>query len=111
MHSTGIITLYEVLQQLQSGAVCSITYVAADRKRGKGGKMVRLPQCNICKLSAMPANILRRNNISATTLGDDRRWADHHAHKTRNVYIPKTQEIKKLHIKLITEFNGKRVLL
>ena len=109
--ATGIITLSEVLTILQSGVVFALTYCTADRKRGKGGKLVAVDQATICQLSAMPSNILRRNGISATTLGDNRRWADHHTHKTRNIYLPRTQEIKKLHIKLITEFNGKRVLL
>jgi hypothetical protein len=109
--ATGIITLSEVLEHMQSGAPFAITYCTADRKRGTGGKLRHIPQANICKLSAMPANILRRNGISVTTLGSDTRWADHHAHKTRNIYVPKSQEIKKLHIKLITEYNGKRVIL
>lgn len=109
--SKGIITLSEALEHMQSGATFSITYVTADRKRGTGGKLLHIPQANICKLSAIPANILRRNGISAVTLSNDRRWADHHAHKTRNIYVPNTQQIKKLHIKLITEYNGKRVLL
>lgn len=109
--SGDVITLSEVLQAIHSGAVCSLTYVTADRKRGTGGQLRHLDKAVLCKLSDMPANVLRRNGISAPMLSDARRYANHHEHKTRNMYLPATQEIRKVHIKLITQFNNKTVIL
>lgn len=123
--ATRIILLSEALKILHSGAVCSLTYVTADYKRGTGGQLVFIPACviynnrlpedmeNTPTLMSGASQIVNRKskivNLKHTVL--QLKNPHHHANKTRNIYIPKTRQIKKLHIKLITEFNGHKVLL
>jgi hypothetical protein len=114
----SVILLSEALRILHSGAVCSLTYVAADRKRGTGGKMIHIPQCVIYSEDPeSPTTSISSEDASPPSgacpvnSGGSRRGASHYLHKTRNIYIPSTRKIQKLHIKLITRFNGKKVLL
>ncbi len=106
---SGVITLSEVLRIYESGASFSITVVTADRKKGTGGELRHYPTAQRCRLQEMPANLLKRNGFTSTAT--DKRSPNHWENKTRNLYIPATGEIRKIHIKLIVAFNNKRVLL
>lgn len=120
-----VILLSEALKKLHSGAVCSLTYITADRKRGTGGQIVHQAACCIYNNNhhsphhtlVPPVPASHPNNhtgqkmktLAAAVL--QTKNPHHHANKTRNIYIPKTKEIKTIHIKLITQFNGCKVLL
>ena len=106
----GVITLSEVLRIIDSGAAFSITVTTCDRAKGTGGQLRHWPVAQLCRLADMPANLLKRNGIRSTA-GIDRRNPNHHDNKTRNLLMPQTGEIRKIHIKLINYFNNKTVLL
>ena len=106
--STSVITLTEVLKTMDNGAPFSITYVTADRKKRTGGQLMTHAQAQkIAHLADLPANILKANRISLANAKNP----NHYTNSTRNIYIPRTREVRKLHIKLIVAFNGHTVLL
>ena len=114
----AIILLSEALQIFHSGKVCSLTYVAADKKRGTGGKLIHIPQCVIYsqdleeQLKEKIPNLKFPNpDPQYSIISNKSTSPNHYLNKTRNIYIPATRSIQKLHIKLITAFNGKKVLL
>lgn len=106
---TGVITLSEVLRIYETGEAFSIAFITADRRKGTGGERRYYPVAQRCRLHEMPANLLKRNGFASTSV--DKKSPNHWENKTRNIYIPATGEIKKVHIKLIVAFNNKRVLL
>ena len=95
---------------MASGQSFSITVTTCDRKKGTGGDLRHWPVAQLCRLHDMPANLLKRNGFRSTA-GLDKRTPNHYEHKTRNLYVPATGEIRKIHIKLISFFNNKTVLL
>jgi hypothetical protein len=101
-----VIELREVLDLIESGKPFDITFVTADRKKGTGGEIKRYTGWVKCDLSAMPEPVLRRNKIPINIVKDHQ----HRQHKTKNIMNPVTRDIRKVHIRLITEFNGKRVV-
>lgn len=100
------ITLDKVLDFFDTGLPFNMVYVTADEKRGTGGDIVTLSQWIKCTKEALPSGILRRNKIShsSTTQVSDAENAN------RLIYNPQTQDIRAVHIRLICEFNGKRVI-
>lgn len=101
-----VIQLREVLDTIESGKPFDITFITADRKKGTGGEIKRYTGWVKCDLAAMPEPVLRRNRIPVNSLKE----AAHRLHKTKNIMNPVTRDIRKVHIRLITEFNGKRVV-
>jgi hypothetical protein len=100
-----IIELYEVINQIDSGEPFSMTYITADRKKGTGGQIKACKNWVKCDLATMPEPILRRNKMYEVA-----RDPKHIEHRTKNIMNPATRDIRKVHIRLITEFNGKRVV-
>lgn len=81
-----------------------MAYVTADRKKGTGGQIKHVQNWVRCDLAAMPEPVLRRNRITTEKM------PNHIEHKTKNIMNPATRDIRKVHIRLITEFNGRRVI-
>lgn len=106
--SSGVITLPEALKIIDTpGQVFSLRWVQADRNRGTGGKISYVDAAQKCVLSEMQDTILLKNKIKPETKRDPK----HYDHKTRNIYIPATRSIKKVHIMLLLEINHKTILL
>lgn len=104
----GVITLNEVLREIDKpGNTFAITWIQADRRKGTGGKIDSVKCAQKTTIADLPDNIVKFNRIAESTKRNPNHWD----HKTRNIYVPATRRIKKLHIKLITEFNGKTVVL
>jgi hypothetical protein len=103
--SVNVIELYEVIQQIDTGEPFNMTYVTADRKKGTGGQIRHCKNWVRCDLATMPEPVLRRNKVYEVA-----RDPRHQEHKTKNIMNPATRDIRKVHIRLITEFNGRRVV-
>lgn len=101
-----VIQLKEVIDGIESGKPFDIVFVTADRKKGTGGEIKRYKNWVKCNLEAMPEPILRRNKMEIGSY----KMPQHQEHKTKNIMNPVTRDIRKVHIRLITEFNGKRVV-
>lgn len=100
------IELTQVIDHIDSMMPFDITYVTADKKRGTGGEIKTRKAWVKCNLGDQPETILRKNHIPYSEIRDPR----HIEHKTRNIMNPVNREIRKLHLRLIVEFNGKRVV-
>jgi len=79
----GVITLQDALQQMGSGEPFDITFVKADRKRGTGGQI--------------------RNERGAVQEGID------HANHQRRIKLS-SGRIRRVHIRLMTQFNGHNIV-
>jgi hypothetical protein len=104
-NSSPIIELYEVINHIDTGLPFAMTYVTADRKKGTGGQIKHCKNWVKCDLATMPEPVLRRNKVYELTKNPN-----HQDHKTKNIMNPATRDIRKVHIRLITEFNGRRVV-
>jgi hypothetical protein len=101
----NVIELYEAIQLIDTGEPFSLTYVTADRNKGTGGQIKKVTNWVKCDLATVPEPILRRNKMFEASKNPN-----HQQHKTKNIMNPATRDIRKVHVRLITEFNGKRVV-
>lgn len=111
---TEFIRLWDVLEIMDSVDVdgkpvrFQIKYVTANRTTREGGDIIGLKDA--CKCSIRTKNgeevFPKRQNFPVTekTAKDPRHWEN----ATRNILLPNGQK-RKLHIRLIIEFNHKRV--
>jgi len=99
-----IISLQECLRQIHTGKPFDITFVTADMQRKTGGVIKIYQNCTLSQKSGGK----QRN-------GKGKNWivppkAPHHyENATRNIRLP-NGDIRKIHIRLITEFNGFKVV-
>src|SRR5699024_9871092 len=106
MDPRPVILLPDVLRELDSGEPFDMKFVKADRRRGTGGEIVEVRKW---------VKVQTEERASAYTTmpsgGGKNKRPNHHHHKTLNIMNlrnPKTK--RKVHIRLICEFNGKQVL-
>lgn len=88
----------------------SITYVTYSKSSRQGGTVKRYSNC----ISTGTRNKGERKQKVRTTVqvptGTTKR-PDHFKNATRNLQLLPSRQIRKLHIWLIIEFNGKKVIL
>lgn len=112
--NSNYIRLWDVLEQMDSldnegkPVRFQLKYVTADRDKGTGGDIIELKDARKCvgktregepkfvKQKAIPLNEKVTRN------------PNHWLHSTRNMLLPNGQ-IRKAHIRLIIEFNHKKV--
>lgn len=99
------ITLAEVLYRIGRGERFSINFVKADRRKGTGGEIVRMENC--ISNHARKRGKKRGDGMELVDLDRD---PNHYQNSTRNIYSLKDKKIFKVHIRLITRFNGAFVL-
>jgi hypothetical protein len=103
----GVITLAEYAKLYDSGAPHALKWVQLDRKRGTGGAIEFEQTVCKCSVAETDDSILKFNKIDPATKKNPSHWEN----KTRNIYIPHNRRIKKIHIYLILEVDGKTMLL
>jgi hypothetical protein len=103
------ISLADVIDEMDSGRQFDIEYVTADRKRGIGGELKAYS--GVIKTHAVVTKVksnIRHCEERAT------KHPNHSFNSTVNIYAPREPDskkrIKKVHLRLITRFNGKDVL-
>lgn len=87
----------------------SMTFVTADRRRGTGGEIISVK--NWVKASTPVEGVVnpskKKRILSQLILAKN---PNHYENKTRNIRnLRKLNEIRKVHIRLIISFNGKKV--
>lgn len=102
------ISLINVLQRMDeldhnsNPIMFNIKFVTADKKRMSGGEIIEIKYAKKC--------IGIRNNEAVFDTGNKKRKKpNHYINSTRNILCPNGQ-IRKIHIRLITEFNGQKVI-
>lgn len=104
----GTILLTDMISAMGKGNPFDIEYVTADTRRGTGGKLVS-------HRHVVLSNKMGRSN-TGIGLAEPRKSKNpnHSAHSTFNIYVPSEQNarerVKKVHLRLVTRFNGMEVL-
>ena len=106
-----LISLAEVLTEMDSTAEpFSIVFATADRQRGTGGEVVTLEGC---VQTGAPEKVKGAKAPSgpatASVAVAGKHKPAHRANQTRNVTILSSGKTRKVHIRLIMEFNGQKV--
>jgi hypothetical protein len=102
-----IIGLTEVIAFMDKGEPFDISFVTADTKRGTGGEMKTLTK-------AVKSGMQKKEAYTQEALPtpeNKRKNPSHFENSTRNIHVlGKPKDITKVHLRLITRFNGKRVV-
>jgi hypothetical protein len=103
-----LIALADVLLLMDTTAdPFTVVYSTADRQRGTGGELLRLEGC-VCtakakgQAQAAPAPVAEPSSAPASV----RHKPAHRTNQTRNVTVLSSGKTRKLHVRLIVEFNG-----
>jgi hypothetical protein len=109
---SGYIRLSEVLDHMDmldgdgNPVAFDIKFVTADEKRNTGGQIISLQGVKKCvgkRDGKVIYDTRPKNELNVVTKNPH-----HWEHATRNLILPNGQ-IRKCHIRLIIEFNGKKV--
>lgn len=101
------ITIKEMLRFMESGRAFSLTVVTADTKKGTGGELLFFPSATCTQYSVSDGTRLTASVMKKAAT--DGKRPNHNAHFTRNILLP-DMRVRKVHVDLITRFNGKKVL-
>lgn len=114
-----IITVRDMLADMETGAVFSLRYVTYDRKRKTGGSIKEFPEARLVQsLKKETAARARTRNEEFELLRDRQadkpRDPNHREWYTRNLRIVQegkdTSIIRKFHPPLVISYNGKTVV-
>lgn len=87
----------------------SLRFVTADRKRKTGGDIIFIENGKKCVGKGKDGNVIWAAPVGESSTGVKKN-PHHYANSTRNVLITSSGQIRKVHIRLIIEFNGKKVI-
>lgn len=111
LKTNGQITMAEALEEMahtdKYGRMkpFSITYISFNKRTGKGGQVISYPNCYLKVLNNTGSKTIRnKKRIEA-------RQPNHWKNSTRNIEPIGSGEIRKFHIWLMIEFNGKEVVI
>ncbi|GAB3743083.1 hypothetical protein GCM10027594_22390 [Hymenobacter agri] len=103
------VRLTEVLRQMEEGEErFSIRFVKADKRRKTGGKIEEWHRCQLSRRRQAGAERPRAAHAAEETPG---RLPAHYQNATRNLVQGNSSQVRKVHIWLILEFNGQKVVL
>lgn len=113
---TPIFTIRDILDYMESGQVFSLTCVAYDRKRKRGGALKEYPEAvllhiadevEVAQDAGRPLTSMEKTRMKIENV---RRSPRHGTHFTRNIRILQqgvpTGIVEKIHVPLIVKFNG-----
>ncbi len=86
----------------------SIKFITCNRQKQTGGRIVHLPKA--IKHVSGSGKVAKDPASGTAPSGKVVRNPNHARNSTRNLSVPGTNEIIKCHIRLITEFNGHKVV-
>lgn len=94
------------MNELRTGRAADIQFVKLDKKAKTGGQIRVYPKAKMYNLPKQPD---KRKNPSQRAVLPIARNPHHDTHGTINLQLPNRQ-VRTVHVKLITRFNGKKVL-
>jgi hypothetical protein len=102
----NIIHLKDALAEMKKPEPFSLSYVTCDQHRRTGGEIMKLEKV----LLSHNENMSEELGFAAPEKGTSGRTRRprHREHATRNVILP-NGKIRKFHIRLMLQFNGKKV--
>ena len=99
------ISLSSVLDAIDSALPFNMIYVTASVARGTGGEIKHRSQWVGCQADMMQETTFFKYKANAAEVSTKKARP-----KIRNIMNPITQEVRSVHIRLICEFNGMRVV-
>lgn len=99
------ITRQEVLNRINNNEVFDIEYATCSKKRRTGGKLLGFAHCVKFTNQSLP-----KVKLSQFEAEKPKRSHNHKIHSTVTIYRQDHREVKTVYIRLITMFNGKRVI-
>lgn len=109
LKTNGRITMADALREMEQLdkfkrlKPFSVTYMSFNKKSNRGGQVLRFPSCYLRVINNTGSKIKRTGKLGT-------RQPSHWMNSTRNFEPIGSNEIKKLHIWLIFEFNGMEVV-
>lgn len=104
-----VMNLQQVLDVFNSGEVFSVRYVSLDKKRKTGGKIIEMKSV-VCPKIKRNSTVTESKKVSVS-----KGTKNHFANATRTVQKVAdghvTSAVKSVHIFLILEVNGKKMVL
>ncbi len=102
----NIIHLNDALAEMKKPVPFSIAYVTCDQMRNSGGEIMKLDNVMLSHNQHKAEDF----NFAAPDFGnpDKPRKPRHYENATRNLILP-NGKIRKFHIRLVLQFNGKKV--
>ncbi len=107
---SAFITIKDVMTRLFDKTIrepFSLTFISLDKERNKGGDIIKLEQAITPKSEFVKEALVNSGVVFNET---NKRNPNHQDNNTINLTIPGANNIIKVHIDLITEFNNKRVI-
>lgn len=98
----AIITLREALKEMETGNLFSISFVTADKSRQTGGDIIQLENCRIRTKE-------EKEDVFKSSVPQKGKKQNHATHSTRNIILA-NGKIRKVHIRLILQFNGQNLI-
>jgi hypothetical protein len=88
----------------------SLNVITYDDQRGTGGELLSFTECTLLGVKTEYTNTIpeeyRREQPALALMSKD---PHHRVHKTRNIRL-KNGQVRKIHIRFITHFDGKQIL-
>jgi hypothetical protein len=98
----------EMMEYIRSGDAFSLTWVTADRKRNTGGEIRHL--INAVRADVSDGGKERKKGDALELIPALKKKPNHFDNDTINIRKRGTERIVKVHVNLITVFNGKPVI-
>jgi hypothetical protein len=102
------ITLKEALDYLDGGKPFNIMFITANKDTGEGGEECNLTNCRKLMHKTTTMKVAEKQQESKLA-GKVHKNPRHYPNSTRNLVL-ENGEIRKCHIRLIRQFNGKTIL-
>ena len=112
------VTISEMLEAMNTGLPFSVSFVSYDKQRKKGGEIKYYKEVVLnadVKDKKFLEQTQRANSLLSKERGGVSKNPHHYENSTRTFRVCvngcKTSTVKKLHIFLVLEFNGKKLIL
>jgi hypothetical protein len=102
------VTLKEVLETIDAGHNCALGVITCDVNRKTGGEYLVIANCK--KAQFVTSHEQKEMDKAAPKANMVHKNPNHYENSTRNIIIIPSMELRKIHIRLIRNFNGKTVL-
>lgn len=93
---------------MDAGQSFSISFITADKRKNTGGELIEVEEAY--KSGYVDPEERKRMQKLQPESNIIRKHPNHYENSTRNILIARSNEIRKVHIRLIRKFNGKTVL-
>lgn len=103
----NMIHFKDMMALINSGAIFSISFVTWNSQSKKGGRLVHRSKMTLLTGQSGAVKFKKGSRVNT---GRHQKNPNHFENKTLNLVEPGSEMINKVHTRLITRFNGKKVV-